>query len=72
MAWVVTRFRRCAVVDILGGLRDRGSVAALCQVVDDNPIKSYLESIGREELLVRTANALHWANHQIHQPPVTV
>ena len=50
--------RRCAVVDILGGLRDRGSVAALCQVVDDNPITSHLESIGREELLVKTATAL--------------
>jgi len=50
--------RRGAVVDLLGSLRDRASIAALTQVIDDNPIRNYLESIGREELLVKTATAL--------------
>ncbi|MBA3453625.1 MAG: HEAT repeat domain-containing protein [Deltaproteobacteria bacterium] len=50
--------RRCAVVDVLGALRERGSVAALCRMIDDNSIKSYTESIGREDLLTRAATAL--------------
>ena len=50
--------RRRAVVGILGALGDRASVPALIQILDDNPLKSALEAIGKEDLLAATAAAL--------------
>ena len=50
--------RRKAVVSILGALRDRASVPAMIQILGDNPIKSSLDSISKEEFLSSTAAAL--------------
>jgi hypothetical protein len=50
--------RRRAVVEILGALRDRASVPALVKIIEDNPIKSSLDSIGKEDFLSQTAAAL--------------
>ncbi len=50
--------RRAAVVEILGALKDRASVAQLIRILDENRIHSALESIGREDFLVKVARAL--------------
>jgi len=50
--------RRRAVVEILGAARDGASVPALIQLVEDTPIHSALDAIGKEELLGSAASAL--------------
>jgi len=50
--------RRRAVVDILGALRDRASVPAMIQILEDTPIRDTLDAIGKQELVVQTAAAL--------------
>ena len=50
--------RRRAVVELLGALRDRASVPAMIRILEDNPIKGALDSIGKEDFLAATARAL--------------
>lgn len=50
--------RRTAVVGVLGALRDRASVPALLQILDENTIEGALDSIEKEDCLAETAAAL--------------
>ena len=50
--------RRGAVVEILGALKDRGSVPQLIKILADTTISSALDAIGKEELIVKVVTAL--------------
>ena len=50
--------RRRAIVEILGALKDRGSVPQLIKILDDTTISSSLDAIGKEDFIVKVATAL--------------
>jgi hypothetical protein len=50
--------RKAAAAGILGALRDRASVPALIQVLADHPLRSEIDAIGKDDLLVEAAAAL--------------
>ncbi len=50
--------RRSAVVEILGALQDHASVPQLVRILEDNPITSSFDSLGKEQFLAKTAAAL--------------
>ncbi len=50
--------RRTAVVEILGALKDRGSVPQLIKILDETTISSSLDAIGKEDFIVKVATAL--------------
>jgi hypothetical protein len=50
--------RRIAVVSVLGAARDRASVPALIRIVQDTPVPSGIDAIGKLELLTATLTAL--------------